>query len=133
MKYLDELGSLHLPLGQFAIFGSGPLAIREIRESQDIDLIVKKDLWKKLIKTYPPSTQTKPACLKIGKNIEIYQERLFVSESIDELIDSAELISGFPFVQLRYVLEWKKKCGREKDKKDVELIEAYRSEQTNSV
>lgn len=30
--------------------------------------------------------------------------------------------SGFPFVQLKYVVEWKKSFSRDKDHKDTELI-----------
>jgi len=41
------------------------------------------------------------------------------------LIDNAEIIKNFPFVQLKYVVEWKMKSGREKDIKDVKLIEEY--------
>jgi len=44
MKYLDELKSLNLPKDKFAIFGSGPLAIRNMRENKDIDIIVNREL-----------------------------------------------------------------------------------------
>ena len=30
MQYLEELKALHLPLGKYAVFGSGPLAVRFI-------------------------------------------------------------------------------------------------------
>ena len=43
MRYLDEVKRLNLPKDKFAIFGSGPIAIRGLREARDIDLIVKKD------------------------------------------------------------------------------------------
>ncbi|MFW5853020.1 MAG: hypothetical protein ACOCU8_00070 [Patescibacteria group bacterium] len=41
------------------------------------------------------------------------------------MIDTAETIANFPFVQLKYVVEWKTQLGREKDLKDIELIQKY--------
>jgi hypothetical protein len=41
------------------------------------------------------------------------------------MIGSAEKIENFPFVQLKYVIEWKTQFGREKDKRDIELIQKY--------
>mgnify|MGYP001608235276 CR=1 len=40
-------------------------------------------------------------------------------------INNAEIIDGLPFVKLDYVLEWKKKFGREKDLKDIKTIEKF--------
>ena len=48
-ELLKKVKELNLPQNQYAIFGSGPLAIRGIRDSNDIDLIVKKKLWNKLM------------------------------------------------------------------------------------
>ena len=124
MKYLDELKNLNLPVGKFAIFGSGPMAVRGMRESHDLDVIVKKDVWEDLLEKYPECLQKNPVCLKIG-NAEVYNSWINLSVDIDELIDTAETIENFPFVKLEYVIEWKKKFGREKDIKDLELIEKY--------
>jgi hypothetical protein len=124
MKYLDELSFLNLPAGKFAIFGSGPIAVRGIREPEDLDVIVKLDVWDTLIKKYPEALSYKPTCLKIG-NVEIYKDWMELSDRINEMIDTAEKIMDYPFVQLKYVEEWKVRVGREKDLKDVELIEKY--------
>ena len=128
MKYLNELGSLNLPAGKFAIFGSGPMAIRGIRESKDLDIIVKQDVWDSLIKKYPMLLHSNPTCLKIG-NIEVYKDWLELSDRINEIIDGAETIANFPYVQLKYVVEWKTQFGREKDLKDIELIQKYNDSQ----
>lgn len=104
MKYLDELKLLNLPAGKFAIFGSGPMAIRGIRESEDLDIIVKQDLWNTLVKKYPLLLHNNPTCLKIG-HVEIYKDWLELSDKINEMIDSAEIITNFPYVQLKYVVE----------------------------
>ena len=44
--YLGEVKKLNLPKGKYAIFGSGPLAIRNIRDTHDLDVIVKNDIYK---------------------------------------------------------------------------------------
>lgn len=124
MKYLNELTPLKLPAGKFAIFGSGPMSIRGVRESYDLDIIVKQDLWDVLLEQYPTSLHHNPTCLKIG-NVEIYRDWLKLSDRINEMIDDAETIANFPFVKLIYVVEWKTQFGREKDIRDVELIRQY--------
>lgn len=52
-KQLAELKKLNLPKDKYAIFGSGPLAINGIRDSDDIDIIVKSEVWDELAKKYP--------------------------------------------------------------------------------
>ena len=124
MNFLEELQSLKLPSGKFAIFGSGPISVRGIRESDDLDIIVKKDLWDNLVREYPESLNENPTCLKIG-NVEVYKDWVCLNTGVDEMIDTAETIANFPYVQLKYVIEWKTKFGREKDLKDLELIKKY--------
>jgi hypothetical protein len=124
MNLLDELRALNLPAGKFAIFGSGPMAVRQIRESNDLDVIVEPEVWDALVKKHPASLQTHPACLKIG-HVEIYNTWLELTDKIHEMIATAELIENFPYVQLRYVVEWKTTMGREKDLQDLERIRNY--------
>ena len=123
MKYLDELKKLNLPKGKYAVFGSGPLAIRKIRQNKDIDIIVKEDLWDELKKKY---TLAKNGSLTIG-DIEIWNNWLPWIKYCDRIIDDSELIEGICFVKLEHVIEWKKMRNSDKDKKDLELIRAFLS------
>ena len=66
MDHLNELKTLDFPQDKFAIFGSGPMAIRGIRESHDIDIIVKYDLWDELEHKYPSALHQNPTCLKLA-------------------------------------------------------------------
>ena len=50
LKKLKALDDLKLPQNDYAITGSGPLAIRNIRQAQDIDILVRKTLWQDLLK-----------------------------------------------------------------------------------
>jgi len=117
---LNKLKKLNLPKDKFAIFGSGPLAVRGIRKSNDIDIIVKPELWKELKEKYKP----KDRVIKIGK-IEIYKDWLPWIKNTNKLIDDADVIKGFRFVKLKYVLQWKKAFARKKDLEDIELIKKY--------
>jgi hypothetical protein len=118
IKYLEELKNLNFPEDKFAIFGSGCLAIKNIRENNDIDIIAKRDLWEELIKKYPELNDKNN--IEIG-NVEVAESVPYV-ESIDQLIDDADIIEGVRFVKMNEILEWKKKMGREKDLKDVQLV-----------
>ena len=115
---------LDLPLGQYVIFGSGPLGVRNFRKMSDLDLLVKPGLWQDLIKKYPLLDNGKSGYLKIG-SIEIFSDWLPWLENVDELIDTAEIIKGFPFAKLEWVLKWKKMVNRDKDQEDIKIIEEY--------
>ncbi len=126
MRYLNELKELNLPKGQYAIFGSGPLAIRGLRESRDVDLIVKLDLWNDLSNKYEKEGKG----IKIG-NIEVYHSwpPFLTEDEINKIIDTADEIQKLPFVKLGFVLKWKEYVHREKDKKDIKLIEDFLAQQ----
>lgn len=119
MKYLQELRKFNFPKEEFAVFGSGPLAIRNIRENEDIDIIVKKDLWEEIAKNHKINDKSSISI----ENIEIWNK--WEDFDIDELIDNSDIIEGLRFVKLEEVLKWKRKMGREKDIKDINLIERF--------
>lgn len=121
MRFLDELKQLKLPTDKFAIFGSGPMGVRGLKEVDDLDIIVKPGLWDELAKKYAPM---EGKYIKIG-NIEIFRNWQPWFDMIDTLIDTADYIDGYRYVKLEYVLKWKKMYNREKDRKDVEIIEKY--------
>ncbi len=125
VKQLNGLRKLNFPRDGFAICGSGPLAAREIRDSHDTDLVVNKKLWKQLAKKYPVrQSGDKRDFIQIG-NIEMYEDWFPLLENADKLIDTADIINGFRFVKLDYVMKWKKIMNREKDQTDIKLIEKY--------
>lgn len=119
-KLLAELKKLNLPRDEFAVFGSGPLAIKGIRDSEDLDIIAKPNLWKWLIRKYP---REKDNLIKIGK-IEIFSTWTPWFENINLLIDDAEILEEIRFVKLKYVLAGKRLL-EEKRTKDILLIEDY--------
>ena len=121
LERLKDLERLNLPKDQYLIWGSGPLAIRGLREGKDIDLIVSNQLWQHLVKDY---TLLSKNMIRIG-DIEIWNDCLNLTSKIDEMISHPDVIEGFPFMTLTDTIEWKKLMGREKDHKDITLIKNY--------
>lgn len=122
-QLLGELKELNLDPDKFAVFGSGPLAIRGARDSNDIDIIVKQDVWDELIKEYP-LTDKYGGIIEI-REIEVYKDWKPWFDDVNALIDDADIFEGIRFVKLKYVLKWKEEFSREKDKKDIPLIKEY--------
>lgn len=44
-KLFQRVKELNLPIGEYAIFGSGPMGIRDLREMHDMDLIVSDKIF----------------------------------------------------------------------------------------
>ncbi len=125
-----EVKRLNLPLGQYVVFGAGPLAAHGVRETTDVDLFVtptlyqalKADGWEEKELTNPPGG----VCLFRG----IYEADDTwhygdYDPKPEELIQAAEVIEGVPFAPLVEVLKWKRAFGRPKDVADVGLIERH--------
>ena len=124
-ELFQKIKNLNLPFGKYALFGSLPMVARELRDCTDIDIIVKKDLWIELEKTWPKKVSAFSSSYLSRDNIELFKDWKPGEWDIEELIKEADTIEGLPFVKLEKVLEWKKLYGREKDLKDVETIKKY--------
>ena len=129
-EIFKELLSLHLPVSDYVIFGSGPLFAHGIRSDvRDLDILARGSAWRKAL-TYgtapvnPPSGNGSMIVLFDGR-IEIFNSWVSAEWDVDSLIDNAEFIDGLPFVPLTTVLRWKKSASREKDQHDILDIERY--------
>ncbi len=128
-EILEIVRVLNLPLGEYALFGSVPLAAHGIRDCRDIDVVVLPELYDRL------KTQSgwKEKALQDGTNILVKGNiELYVDwwcgqyrPDIKKLVEEAEMIDGVPVVLLDEVLVWKRSSHKEKDLKDVKLIEEY--------
>ena len=109
--------------------------MRGIRESNDLDVICRGSAWEQA-QTHG-KVQIKEnglECVRFAEgNIEIYRDWDPGKWNIDELIDTAEIVDGIPFARLDFVIDWKKKMGREKDQKDLALIKKYLSKNTGII
>lgn len=127
MDVAAEAKALNFPTGSFAVFGSGPLSVRGLREANDVDIIVSEAFFKQLA---TDATWTKGELSDHHKsltkgNVSVYDSWAPGSWDIDELIREAEIIDGVPYVKLENVLEWKDLRAKPKDIEDMKLIRQY--------
>lgn len=132
-RKFEALKELGLPLGQYAITGSGPMGIRNLKEIGDIDILVTEELWAELAKKYRVVDENGIRSVQFpGGIIEAFGvdsfysfEKTLEDPTFKERIENAELIDGLPFESLKHVLYYKNKMGRDKDLRDIELIQEY--------
>lgn len=133
IKLTNQLKALNLPQQQYAVTSSGVLAAHNIREANDFDIVVLPALFEKLKEKYPTITENGIEKIAIG-DLEILGPQSFFINSpeiatIEKQIQSSTIINDTPYIKLEYVKKFKEKLGRDKDKKDIELIDKYLSNQ----
>jgi len=128
MNIINKVKALNLPFGEYVVAGAGILEALNIRETNDVDVAVTKDLHKKLRETGEWEEEE-----KYGK-IFLKKEKVDVIPQLDweeykttteEAISSATVIEGIPFMNLEELIKFKTALAREKDFKDIELIKEY--------
>lgn len=125
---LVRLRELALPSGHYAVFGSGPLLARGlIDEVGDLDVLVRGPAWTtaaahgKIVHLDAYGVDViavDDGALTFGRTWGIG------SFDVDELIATADVIDGLPFVGLRHVIAYKRIANRAKDVRHLELIRA---------
>lgn len=128
-KLFQKAKDLNLPFGEHALFGSAPMGVRGLRDCHDVDIIVTETLWndyKMKLNWSLVRTKNKDKCSDGLRNdsIELWKD-WWPEWDINKLIQEAEMIDGLPFVKLEEVLKWKKQIAREKDLRDVKIIEKF--------
>lgn len=128
MTIFDKVKELNLPIGQYVVFGSGPLAAYGIRESRDVDLLITNSLYIKLKNEgWEEKEWSDGGFYLMHKDVEADDSWQYgkYNPSPEEIIKKAEIIEGIPFAPLVEVLKWKQSYGRPKDLADVKLIKDY--------
>lgn len=128
-ELISLLKSLKLPKNDFAIFGSGPMYPRGIKElNSDIDLIARGEAWeraKTLNNAEIKQSGTGYVVKLFDGAIEIFDSWTGENWDINELIDTADEFDDIKYVTLENVIKWKKQMAREKDFEHIRLIEEY--------
>jgi hypothetical protein len=126
-ELFQRVKAMELPVGKYALFGSAPMGVRNLKDCRDADVIVTADLWEKYRNDPAWRGQTSASGNEglANGDIELWRSWKPWFPDVETLIAEAELIDGLPFVRLERVLAWKKQYGREKDLKDVEIIEKF--------
>jgi hypothetical protein len=126
-EILEELRSLRLPAGEFAVFGSGPLLVRGIIETvSDLDVLCRNAAWN-VAQRLSSAETTEYGSRVVSHGPISFGTTWGLGEfDVDELIDEAEMIDGLPFVRLQHVVAYKKVAGRAKDLAHLDLIEVWK-------
>lgn len=131
----DMLRGQNLPVEQYAITGSGPMGIRDLKIIGDIDIIVTDELWKVLESRFGVTdpNEIKKICFP-GGEIEAFCQSSFDAKKLDSVVGRvsdrilhAEIIDDLPFEKMSNILYFKKQYMRDKDLNDIKLIEAWLS------
>lgn len=122
MSIVSRVKKLEFPLDELVVIGSGILDALNLREADDIDLVVSGALFETLLKTgnYQHGEKSDERFL-IKDDVEIW-ESWGVTNTFDSLKADAEIIDGIMFVNRRFLIDWKLHKGRAKDLRDVELL-----------
>jgi len=120
-EIIKKVKSLGFLPGSYAVFGSGPMTIRGLKEAKDIDIAVKDEFFEELKGKHK---EFKPGQINIG-DVEIFAAWNSLIDNAEEVIDRADNIDGVKFIKLEDLIVWKKKLAREKDLSDIKVIEDY--------
>jgi len=126
----QQLDALNLPKGSYAIFGSGPMFAHGLKELHDLDLLVTPEVFAEF--SHKPGWTFREECddlIQCG-DLEMVATWKPGVWDIAKLIAEAEEIDGYPYVRLEEVLKWKKIRNKEKDLRDIEILEKYFAEIT---
>ena len=127
-EIIAKVKTLNLPKDSYVVFGSCPLALAGIREANDIDLLVSKELsakfkedgWKELEK----SPNDKPLIYDVFEAHDRWNFSSY-SPTLQDLLATATVEEGVPFASLEEVRKWKLSSRRPKDIVDISLIDKY--------
>ncbi|MFB6212754.1 MAG: hypothetical protein ABEI53_03005 [Candidatus Magasanikbacteria bacterium] len=134
MNIFEKVKNLNLPEGEYVVVGSGVLGALGLREVNDIDILVSERLLKKFRNKEGWGEERKFEEDKLFLNkdgIDIFSQLSWedYSTTREEAIETARIINGVPFLNIEETIKFKEALGREKDKKDIELLKS--SEFTN--
>lgn len=131
---LESLVRLHLPTEQYVVVSSGALAVRGIRDSRDLDIVVTESLWNDLVHKHPIARNSNGVrILQLDNTIEVLQphDSMFGDSIIvpfQTICEHADIFCGIKFIALGHLKMIKQVMGRDKDLRDIELIDQYLSE-----
>lgn len=130
MPLFDQLRRLNLPPRGYAVFGSGPLAVRGIIPlTNDVDVICSDAVWEQVSQLgrveYLPEYDVSIVTMSDGA-LSFGTKWGIGNFNIDELIATAEVVDGLPFVRLEHVISYKKIRSSEKDLQHLEALENFR-------
>ena len=115
----DVVRELELPVGSYAIYGSGPLIVRGVIEAtNDLDLVSRSPAWDRAYELGVPTVLEEHGVEIVSfldGAITVGRSWAYGDVDIDRIIDTAEVFDGLPFARLEYVVAYKEAAARPKD------------------
>lgn len=132
VNIFEEVEKLNFPINEYIIVGSGIMAVKEIRDAYDLDIVVSQKLFEKCknsgweLKPWTRSGRPGQAWLKQG-DVDIMTEIQLGDEdfNLEKLQKEGQLIKGIWFLSLNQLIKFKRQYGRDRDFDDISLIEKY--------
>jgi hypothetical protein len=126
------LATAALPVGDFAVFGSGPLLVRGVLdEAHYLDVLCRGEAWERARaigeRTFLPDPGVEVYAIAGGK-VTFGDRWAIGSFDTDRLIDSADMIDGIPFVRPEHVVRYKTIANRPRDIAHLERLRAFEQE-----
>lgn len=128
MNIYQRVKKLNLPKGKYVVCAGSALEGYGIRKSSDIDLTVTKDVYKQL-KSLGWNERTRPngfkGLKKDGCEVAFNFNCGGYQATTKHLIETANIIDGIPFMNLKEIIKFKQARNSKKDRIDIKLIEKY--------
>ena len=124
-KILLLLNQLNFPKDKYALGTSGSLVLFGIKEkANDLDIDCDSVFYDSFLKkgykewVYYPKEGHTARIIDLSEEVQLIRKESLNREDI-------VFIDGFPVYSVESVRKFKEFLGREKDKKDIELIDSY--------
>ncbi|MGB7604655.1 MAG: hypothetical protein WBL93_04175 [Lutisporaceae bacterium] len=123
-QILDKLKNLNFPENQYCVMTGAALVLHGVRsDTTDIDIGCTSKLFKELLhRGFELIEKESFEAIVIDGCIEIFED--WVPEKI-------ELIEGIPVADINSIRQYKERLGRDKDIRDIELIDKFLEQKTN--
>lgn len=132
---VETVKALGLPEGSYIIYGSGPLVLHKIREVNDVDMLVTRELKAELKSSGWEQVNKGPNDNPVTNGIvEAHDSWSFCdySPTLTGLLSRADIYDGVAFASLEDVLKWKLASpASAKNLKDIESIKNKLGEKTS--
>ena len=131
--FADRVKELGLPLEQIIVIGSGILDQLGIRRAADIDVVTNREVLEEIASSdgwvEKLDKNQRQYLVKHDGSVEIWDGWEFDGQVVgyDDLLSHSVVYDNVRFVNLEFLRRWKNWRGREKDIRDVELIDEWRA------
>lgn len=128
-NFIKAVKELKLRSEDYVVIGSGIMVALEIREADDVDIVVSQSVFERISANKDWSRKIlddgSTVLIKDYYEISLDRETQNAHPSLKELKNDQALVDGVPFISLNRVMELKSKRGLKKDIKDISLIKDY--------